>query len=133
MSISPSFALQESIFSALNGASAVTAIVGDRIYDRIPLNPTYPLIHIGDNQMIGEIFQYSGTTEAHANIHVFSRYEGKAELMQIEATVRDALETDIVVNGFTTDYFLYVTSRFMTDPDLLTEHAVLEFKYSLTA
>lgn len=133
MTISPAFALQESLYSTLINAAPVTAFVADRVYDRIPNNPVYPLIHIGDNQMIGEDFQYCATTEAHVNVHVFSRYAGKAELLQIEAVVRDALEADIVVNGFITDYFLFVTTRLMIDPDGLTEHAVIAFKYSLTA
>jgi hypothetical protein len=128
VTISPALALHGALYAILAPAMGSVSV-----YDRVPQNAAFPFVHYGDTQLIGDVFTGSGSTDAHVNIHVFSRGRGKAELLTLEATVRDALENYIAVPGFQTDTFEYVTTRMMTEPDGLTEHAIIEFKYGLTA
>jgi Protein of unknown function (DUF3168) len=48
----PSLELQAAIVSKLKNDAGVQAVVGQRVYDEVPPNPTFPYISIGDNQVL---------------------------------------------------------------------------------
>lgn len=133
MPLDPSFAVQSAVFSTLTTDAGVVAQVGTRTYDRVPQNPTFPFIHIGDDQVIGDTYQGSATSTVHVSVHVFSRWQGKKELKSVAAAVRTALEGYLPLTGFVTVTYEYKTTRYLTDPDGLTEHAVIEFMYDVAA
>jgi hypothetical protein len=130
VSADPSLPLQKAVNAKLVGAAAVTALVGDRIYDRVPAKPTFPFIHLGDDQIIGDD-EWGENSDCYVNVHVYSRGVGKVEVKTIAAAVRAALDTRLIVSGFLCGEYQYEETKYITQADGLTEHAIIEFYYSL--
>jgi hypothetical protein len=136
MSRDPAYDLQAAIFGILTTDAGVVSAMGGvaRVYDRVPQNPTFPFVHIGDDQILeGVSYDLSGASTAAVNVHVFSRYVGKAEVKIIAGAVRAALSDYIAIENFETVTYHYVTTRFISEADGLTEHAVVEVEYELNA
>lgn len=123
-------ALQKAIFAKLN---EVTAIAGGRIYDQVPASPTFPYITIGDEQVVDDGNACDDGWEVFPAVHVWSRPAtgSKAEVKDLLASVVSRLNTALTVTGFTVVINAFESSRVLRDPDGLTEHAVVTFRYVL--
>lgn len=131
--------LQKAIFSALTGASP--ELVGGRVYDAVPeeaerieeTGAAYPYITIGDENVLNNSNSCSDGWESFAAVHVWSRPENtsKLELKGIVARVVDLLNTRLTVTGFRTIVGEFYKADSMRDPDGITEHAILTFRYLL--
>lgn len=132
----PSLALQGAIVAALQGAVAVTSLVGDRIYDQVPrpvppaTGPTFPYITVGDGQVLGDDTEDCGDgSEVVLQIDAWSRAIGYPQVKQIAAAIRSALKIVPTLSGFDVSVVEYVQTQFLRDPDGLTRHAALTFRY----
>lgn len=123
-------ALQKAIFAKLNEA---TAIASGRIYDRVPADPTFPYITIGDEQVLDDGNTCDDGWEVFTDVHIWSRPTtgSKVEVKDLLASVVSRLNTILTVTGFTVVIHALENSRVFRDPDGLTEHAVLTFRYVL--
>ena len=123
-------ALQKAIFAKLNEA---TAIAGGRIYDRVPELAAFPYITIGDEQVLDDGNTCDDGWEVFSDVHVWSRPStgSKAEVKDLLAAVVTCLNTELTVTGFTVIIHALENSQVLRDPDGLTEHAVLTFRYVL--
>lgn len=119
--------LQRAIYAALSGAG----IAGGRIYDGVPDNPVFPYVTIGDEQIIDDSNTCGESWEAFADIHVWSRpvAGSKVEAKTIAAAVKGAVLAIGTVSGGTLTGVFSETARSFRDPDGLTEHTVLTFKF----
>ena len=136
MMLDPSLALQGAVYAALTNSNAVAnaGVIPAQVFDYVPENPTYPFIGIGDDQiMAGTLYAYSATSDCHVNVHIYSQTKGKPQVKALAGAVRSALEGAIAINGFTVVTYEYVTTRFMTQPDGITQHAIVELEYTLAA
>lgn len=135
--LDPAFAFQTAIYTTLTTSPDVFAAFGSSpvlVYDRVPMNPPFPFIQMSDAQVLpGVQFQFQGTSEIYSTIHVYSRAVGKLDIKLIAGAVRTALEKNLDVTGFIACTYEYMSTRYLTDPDGLTQHAVIEFCHTLTA
>lgn len=117
-------ALQKSVYEAL---TAFPALCGGRVFDRAPEGVGYPLITIGDEQVIDDSNSCSPAWEVYVDVHVWSRASSKIEVKDIASAVIERLAVDLVVPGFAVLGMLE-TQRTRRDPND-TEHAVITFRY----
>lgn len=127
----PALPLQKAVFDALAGAAGVKARCGDpaRVYDWPPMTPRFPYITIGEDQIIDDGTTCGEGFECFVTVHVWSREKGKPEAKAIGAAVRAALNVALPVAGFTVVEFEQRDARYLRDPDGVTEHGVLVFRY----
>ncbi|MDO1559824.1 DUF3168 domain-containing protein [Brevundimonas sp. 2R-24] len=121
----PAYALQKAVVVALKGAG----VCAGRVYDRVPTPVTFPFVQIG-NDSFSEAYDLGADfTECDVTVHVYSRAVGKPELKTITSAVRAALDQALSLDSFAMAEARFTGSRYFTDPDGLTEHAVLTFEY----
>jgi uncharacterized protein (DUF1800 family) len=77
--------VQKALIALLKADAGVSAIVGARIYDAAPQDPTYPLITLGD--IAGRPWEGSGMDgwEDEFTVDIWSEKPGKPEALQIAA------------------------------------------------
>jgi len=130
----PRYDLQRAVVQALKSAADVSAIVEDRIYDRVPrakdgsINATFPFVSIGDTQLLPELAECTDAAETALTLHAWSRAVGFPEALRLAAAVTAALhDVDIPLQGGALQSLLLESSQVLRDPDGLTSHAVLTF------
>jgi hypothetical protein len=121
--------LQKAIYDALIAASPVSALVGARIYDRVPPSVVFPFIRIGEDQLVDDSTSCFTGFEIFSTVHVFSRAVGRVEAKNILEAARDALAVSLALAGHTVKAADFVSSRVLDDPDGLTAHGILELRY----
>lgn len=143
MTAGPAKSLQSGVFSAIRANAAAAALLGGsgaalRVYDLVPTSPRFPYVVIGDDQIIDDS-HCEAAFEAFATVHVFSRptgegLKGKTEAKAIADTLVDALSVALDLG----DAFVcshddadppFQDMRVFYEPDGLTAHAVLVFRY----
>jgi hypothetical protein len=88
----PSLAMQKAVVARLKATAGVTALVGQRIYDRVPQDATFPYVEIGDFQSVDDSAPPCvDGCEVFIEIQVWSRAVGQVEAKQIASAVRAAL------------------------------------------
>jgi hypothetical protein len=129
-------ALQKGIYDRLRADVALNALFGTipRVYDRVPpaLGLIFPYIRIGEDSEIIDDLDCADFHEITAIVHVFSRQIGKVDLKNIAGAVRTCLKAGFPVTPYDMMDARFLRTRFLTDPDGLTEHAHLEFTFDLT-
>jgi Protein of unknown function (DUF3168) len=130
----PSAALQTWIYGTLSNAPSITALVADRVFDNVADVPIFPYINIGEGYTIGDDTEDCGDgSEVYVQIHAWSRKPGFPEVKSIAAAIRATLRAAIpVLSGFEVTVAEFVQARFLRDPDGLTRHALVEFRYLIT-
>lgn len=126
--MSASLALQGAINTALRGASAVTALVSTRIYDRVPQGVAFPFIQLGDGQELDDGFDCGeSAVEVFLDVHVWSRAVGKVEAHQIASAIKATLHrtNPTLATGWRCVDLMVNDMRTMTEPDTLTTHIVV--------
>lgn len=126
---SPSLALQQAVVTALGASSALTAIVGDRVYDAPPRNAAFPYVSFGQVS----VADWSTGTETGAEhqlvLDAWSRAAGKREchaiLDAIDTALNDAALT-LAGNALVNLRFQFADVR--RDPDGITFHGVIRFR-----
>jgi hypothetical protein len=118
--------LQGVIYAALTAAN----VASGRIYDRVPNDPTFPYITIGDEQVIDDGTTCQDGWEVYPDVHCWSRPSNgsKAEVKELAAAVVAAVTGISSVSGFSLVSITHETTRVFRDPDGLTEHAVCSFR-----
>lgn len=93
----PTLALQKAVVAALLGDAAVTAAVGDRLYDAPPREPVFPYVTIGETRVSDWSTGTEEGAEHRLSLQVWSRERGKRQCYEImdaiEATLHDAALT----------------------------------------
>ena len=83
--------LQKAIFEALGANTALTALVGTRIFDHAPVNVAFPYITFGRTS----VYDWSTGTESGAEqlftVHVWSKAKGKKEVLDVMELARTTL------------------------------------------
>lgn len=132
MSTEPTLALQKAIVSTLRADAATIAIVSTRIWDRVKLDPNpadFPYVRVGEDQDIADLAECIDGSELFLTLHAFSRAVGKPEVKRLAGAVKRALhERDLDIDDNRLVIFEHDQTLFLTDPDGLTEHAVIRFR-----
>lgn len=132
----PTLALQGAIVAALKGAAPVAAVLGDRIYDRVPTAATKPYVRVGEDQVVpdrAECFERS--VEIYATLHVWSGAVGRPEAKLAVGAIVDALDGADLDLGADLNLVLieHDSTRFVDGDDPLTTHGVVVFRALIDA
>lgn len=129
----PSLALQEKIVALLKTHAPLAAEVGARVYDEPPTAPQFPYVTVGDGDVLGDDTEDCGDgSEVTLQVDAWSRGPGYPEVKRIAAAIRAALKTAPVLTGFEVSVVEFVRAAFLRDPDGMTRHAALQFRYLIT-
>jgi len=122
------FALQSSIYSALN-VSAITTTLACGVYDEVIEGNSYPFITLGEETAIDYSTNNLVGAETTINIHVWSRYKGSKQTKQILDKIHDLLhDVSLTVSGVNLINLRFEYSDIMRDPDWITRHGVMRFR-----
>jgi hypothetical protein len=121
--------LQNYMRLALGNYPPLQALIGQRIFDRVPRNGDFPYLTLGLAQGIDQTIQCLVNWDAIAEVHVWSRAVGFPEGKAIAVACDDALANRYpVLAGMFTGWFEATGQRWLNDPDGLTTHGVLEYR-----
>ncbi|MDX0973537.1 DUF3168 domain-containing protein [Sinorhizobium medicae] len=125
---SPSYELQVAIVSRLKATAAVTALIGQRVYDSVPPDAAFPYVTVGEGDETSDDVDCVTGFEIALDVDVWSRAVGFPEAKQISDTVRRALlDPEMTLPANALVYFRHRQTRFIRDPDG-SSHAVLSFE-----
>jgi len=124
-----SLELQKAIVARLKADAGVTAIVGQRIYDSVPTNATFPYIAIGPDQTLPSRADcYDGSVVVF-QVDGWSRAVGLVEAKRISEAVREALsDAPLTLTGYRLIDLAFEESRVFRESDVLTSHAAISFR-----
>ena len=131
----PSLELQAAIVGRLKGDAGVTAVVGQRIYDEVPSNPTFPYISIGDNQVLPDKADCIDGTEIFWQLDGWARDPTYPRTKSFSKAVVAALDdtTALTVTGYNVVIVELNTVNYLHDPDGITRHVAMNFRFLLQA
>lgn len=121
----PALELQGAMVAALKAQN----ICGGRVYDRVPPAPQFPYLTIGTGETVNDDNSCFDGSEVNATVHVWSRDVGWPEAKGIAASIRTILKAEFALSGFTVVEADHLITRWLNDPDGITRHAVIEFRY----
>lgn len=127
----PSLDLQGAIVAALKADGAVTALVGQRIFDDVPAAQagSFPRITYGSDQVLSDDADCVTGFEVFIQIDVWSRIVGQPEMKRIAGAVRAALHNvELTLAEHSLIVLEHQQTRYLRDPDGLTKHAAVEFR-----
>lgn len=124
----PSADIQTAVAAKLGGLPALAAVIADRIYDRIPNVPTYPLLTFGEMQVLPVDGEGLDGADCSLTLHSWDQYKDFAKSKQIGALVINALHDEHLATASVGTLSVLLTSaRYLRDPDGLTTHGVFTF------
>ena len=124
-----SFALQEAVYSTLNGDNTLTSTYGAEIYDEVPEDSAAPYVTIGYGTPTDYSTQNIDGGEQTLTIHVWSEYRGAKECKQIMDRVHDLMhDSTFSVTGFNLVNMRFEFSEIIRDPDGVTRHGIMRFR-----
>ncbi|RME99163.1 MAG: DUF3168 domain-containing protein [Alphaproteobacteria bacterium] len=123
-----SWELQQAVFAALNGDTALAARVTG-VFDQVPSGTAFPYVAIGDS----ESEDWSSVTftgqEHRFAIEVWSRDGGHMEVKEIMALVHDVLhDAPLVLTGHQLVNLRLLSAEDVLEMDGLTYHGTLTFR-----
>lgn len=126
---SPDLELQGVIVNRLKGRPELTALVGQRVYDRPPTNAPFPYVEYGESDVKPADLNCVTSDAIYVTIHVWSQYSGGfKELKDIIYEIVKALDrAPLTLPSHRLISLSRWDSRTMKDPDDVTTHGVVEF------
>lgn len=140
MSTEPTLALQAAIVAALKADSSLTGLIAGRVYDRIPNLHQFPYIRVGDSdEDLPDLADCIDGSEIFSTLHAFSRPQedatnatqprGKVEVKRIAGAAKRAIHgANLSLEDNRLILIEHYRTVFLTDPDGLTEHAIIMFR-----
>lgn len=130
----PSLPLQAAIVARLKNDSAVQAVVGQRIYDEVPANPTFPYISLGDNQVLPDDADCIDGTEIFWQLDGWARDQHYPTCKQISQAVVAALHNlPLTITGYSNVICELNTVNYLHDPDGITRHVAINIRFLIQA
>ncbi len=109
---------------------AAIEAIGQRVYDTPPKDRVFPYFQVGDEQNIDDGSACAAAWEVTTDVHVWSRpVTGSRSELKTVAALAVARLTALNLNGFRVVVQHLQTARYFDDPDGLTKHGVLTFRY----
>ena len=125
----PSLELQASVVAALKTSGALPAGVGGRVYDRVPEAAAFPYVSLGPCQVLPDKAGCIDGAEVMLQIDAWSRAVGFPEVKGIaKAIVAKLDDQPLSIEDHDVVVFEHQETRYLRDPDGLTQHAALTFR-----
>ena len=121
--------LHEAFYNQLSTDTALNSRVTG-VYDYVDENTKFPYVAIGDPTVSPFPTKTSHGEEVLVNLHVFSKYKGKAEAFGIlNLMVQAATKSDLQLEGGFTVFRMELEGmNVITDIDGKTKHGIARFK-----
>lgn len=127
----PTLAIQIAIVAAMKAHGPLAALIGTKVYGRVPAGPppaVPPYVHMSGWQEINDDTDCSDASEVFFDIQAFSTTVGRPQVANIAAAVKGALNRlQPTVTGSTNVEILHTSTQYFTD-DGLTSRAVVSFR-----
>lgn len=125
---SPSLEVQGAIVARLKAFPALSALINNRVYDRVPLPPAFPYVTIGPDQVVSDDAECITGFEMTIQIDAWSIDVGFPNVKRVAEAVRQALHGyDLPLTDNALVSFEHRQTRTFRDPDGITSHATIEF------
>lgn len=130
------YEIQIGTVARLKGYPAVTALIGTKVFDDVPLDAAgnvpvanFPYVSFGPGQVLPDNFECITGSEIYLQLDAWSREPGFAEVRKIANAVRLALHGyDLPLTENALVSLEYDGRRDMRDPDGKTSHSAITFK-----
>ena len=123
------FALQSTIYTALNNDSNLTSTLGASVFDDVPENTGYPYVQIGEDQVSDFSTKDETGSEVTIEMDVWSRYRGSKEAKEIMDRIHTLLhDSSLTVSGTNLVNLRFEFSDLVRDPDGITRHGIMRFR-----
>ena len=96
--------IQCALVQALLADPTIAGIVGDRVYDDVPQNTTYPYIVVSDSPWTDGGTDADFGQDYNININCYSQYAGRKEAKEINAAVYTLLHLEEIVLNLSSGY-----------------------------
>jgi uncharacterized protein DUF3168 len=124
-----SFALQQAIFAALSASGDLQAPIGNRLFDFVPPDSTFPYVVLGDGNESDWSTATEDGTEHALQIDVWSREPGHKEAKQIADVIRAVLNNAaLTITGTALIDIRHLSTDFSRESDGQTFRARLTFR-----
>jgi hypothetical protein len=121
--------LQAAAYAALKADAALTALIAGRIFDRVAPDAVFPYVNLAGFQLVQDDADCVDGAEIFFEVHVWSRVVARTEAAEITGAVRAVLhDADLALNGFDLVLIEHRDTRYLRDPDGVTNHAVITFR-----
>ena len=133
--IDASLELQGAIVARLKATAVLTAIVGQRIYDDVPVDAhgnvtaTFPYVAFGPEQVLPDEYECIPGSEIFVRIDAWSRAAGFPEVKKIAGAIRKALhnyDLPLLENALVS--FEFYRRQIERAPDGKTSQAIVTFR-----
>ncbi len=124
--------LQTAIYNRLsNDAQLAAKITG--VYDAVDENTVFPYLTVGNGDTVNN---WSTSTwygeELTHTLHVWSRYKGKKEAVEIMNLIINALSQPLSIDGgFLVEFTQLEFMEVLSDPDDITRHGVMRYRFKI--
>ncbi|WP_144700202.1 DUF3168 domain-containing protein [Fictibacillus phosphorivorans] len=124
--------LQTAIYNRLsNDAQLAAKITG--VYDAVDENTVFPYVTVGNGDTVNN---WSTSTwygeELTHTLHVWSRYKGKKEAVEIMNLIINALSQPLSIDGgFLVEFTQLEFMEVLSDPDDITRHGVMRYRFKI--
>lgn len=131
---SPSWPLQQAVYSRLSGDTELVTTLGAAVYDHVPDSAAFPYVVIGDiTEATNDTMTRTGRGVT-LTLHLWSQYAGMKQLDLIADRVDDLLDRWApTVTGWSATSMLREFFETMRDPDGVTRHGVARYRIHIQA
>ena len=124
-----SLALQSAVFAALSADETMQSLVGTRIYDAVPLNPTFPYAVFGDGKETNADTATEEGSEHVFTVAAWSQGGGHQESKSIADAVRFRLNNvTLSLDGHALVDLRFLDCEYARQTDGQTYSATLRFR-----
>ena len=124
---SAALSLQESIFQRLKKH------LDHAVYDQPPQNAKFPYVTLGEDTVVDWSTKLAPGEEITHTLHIWSQYPGMQELKTlIDQTIQALTISPLVISGFDVVVSAMDGIQTLRDPDGITRHGVLRFRFKVS-
>jgi hypothetical protein len=121
--------LQAAVVAALKAHAPLAALVGAKVYDRVPANTPPPYVTITGWQEVEDGTDCMDASEVFFDVQCFSAAVGRPEAARIAGAVKAALHRlKPATTGWSETEIIYRGTQYFTESDNATTRAVVNFQ-----
>lgn len=125
----PALQLHKALVARLKGVAAVTNLVGQRVYDRVPTGAVKPYINLGPPRVAPDRTGCEPGAEVNYPIHGWSAGPDSVEIKSIGSAILAALdEYEFAMDNHRTVLTEVDQVVYLDDPDGTTKHVALNVR-----
>ncbi|MDP1419232.1 DUF3168 domain-containing protein [Peribacillus simplex] len=124
--------LQEGIYKRLSTDSAINA-KGVKVLDNVPETKPFPYIEIGEDTVNDWSTKLEFGEEVTHTLHIWSQHGGKKEAKEIMNLILQSLSQPLSLDdGFSIEFSKLDFMEVYNDPDKITRHGVIRFRFKIS-